>query len=145
MNKWQMDLTIRTRADYSIGAKNVHAGAVMPCAVMRYDIAASLAKCFGAAPLTHFFADREVTPGTSGRKFMSLPLCSASGQPLAEVIERFVRSRTGGMVRGLHVEVVEDHVVLSGRASTYYAKQLATHAAFDFDRELALTNDIEVC
>ena len=76
---------------------------------------------------------------------MSLPLCSASGLPLADEIERFVRSRTGGMVRGLRVEVVDDHVVISGRASTYYAKQLATHAAFDFDREMPLTNDIEVC
>lgn len=76
---------------------------------------------------------------------MTLPLCSASGLPLADEIERLVRSKTGGMVRGLHVEVLNDHVVLSGRASTYYAKQLATHAAFDFDRELALTNDIEVC
>jgi len=76
---------------------------------------------------------------------MKLPMRSASGQPLVEVIERFVRSRTGGMVRGLHVEIVDDHVILSGRASTYYAKQLATHAAFDAARDLPLTNDIEVC
>ena len=75
---------------------------------------------------------------------MKLPMRSASGQPPIEMIERFVRSRTSGMVRGLQVEMVDGHVVISGRASTYYAKQLATHAAFDVAKDLSLTNDIEV-
>ena len=76
---------------------------------------------------------------------MELQARSASGQPLVEVIERFVRSRTSGMIRGLQVEVLDGHVVISGRASTYYAKQLVTHAAFDVAKGCTLTNDIEVC
>jgi hypothetical protein len=76
---------------------------------------------------------------------MKLPMRSASGQPPLEMIERSVRSRTTGMVRGLQVELVDGHLIISGRASTYYAKQLATHAAFDVAKDVALTNDIEVC
>lgn len=61
-----------------------------------------------------------------------------------EAIERLVRSRTGGMIRGLRVEIGKDGVILSGRAPTYYAKQLATHAALDAAHDLSLTNDIQV-
>jgi hypothetical protein len=67
-------------------------------------------------------------------------------QAITESIERVVQLRTGGMVRDLRVEVFEESVVISGRASTYYTKQLATHAAFDAIRndKMNLTNDIEV-
>ncbi len=56
---------------------------------------------------------------------------SAQGELLTERIERFVRTRTGSAIRGLRIEVFGDSVVISGRASTYYSKQLATHAALD--------------
>ena len=62
-----------------------------------------------------------------------------------DTIERVVRSRTNGMIRGLHVSMVNGEIVISGRASTYYAKQLATHAVRDTDKDVILTNDIEVC
>ena len=76
---------------------------------------------------------------------MSLEACSMSTQDLREVIERFVHSRTSGMIRGLRVDVLGEEIVLSGRAPTYYTKQLATHAAFDAVRDVPLKNDIEVC
>jgi hypothetical protein len=76
---------------------------------------------------------------------MKLKTRAESFQPMEERIEGVVRSRTGGMIRNLHVEVSDGEVILSGRTSTYYAKQLATHAAFDAVEDLTLVNDIEVC
>jgi hypothetical protein len=64
--------------------------------------------------------------------------------PLAARVEQFVRKKTNGMIRNLRVTVVPGEITLTGRAPTYYAKQLATQAAFDFCHELTLTNDIEV-
>lgn len=64
---------------------------------------------------------------------------------IAETVERYVRLRTGGTIRSLHVEVHDGEVILTGRTSTYYNKQLATHAALDAADELSLTNDIQVC
>lgn len=63
---------------------------------------------------------------------------------LADQIERLIRERTSGLIRSLHVDVYSHEVVINGRASTYYAKQLATHAALEACENYALTNDIEV-
>ncbi len=58
---------------------------------------------------------------------------------------REVQLQTNGLVHGLQVSVIAGHVVLTGRASSYYAKQLASHAAMNvLDDVLELTNNIEV-
>jgi hypothetical protein len=57
-------------------------------------------------------------------------------------LERLVHSRTGSRIRDLHVEVRDNEVVLTGRAATYYAKQLATHATIDEVVPRMLTNDV---
>ncbi len=67
-----------------------------------------------------------------------------SERALIEQVERSVRQRTSGLIRGLRVEMFAGEIVLSGRTSTYYTKQLATHAAMDVADNLTLTNDIEV-
>lgn len=72
-------------------------------------------------------------------------LADFSARELADTVERYVRLRTGGTIRRLHVEVSASEVILSGHTSTYYNKQLATHAALDAASELSLTNEIEVC
>ncbi len=72
-------------------------------------------------------------------------IIDVSPREIAETVERFVRLRTGGTIRGLHVEVEDREVILTGRTSTYYNKQLATHAALDAAEEWSLTNDIQVC
>lgn len=59
-------------------------------------------------------------------------------------VERIVRCRTGGRIRDLRVEVQGDDVIISGIACTYYAKQLATHAALGELDAGTLCNDIEV-
>jgi hypothetical protein len=63
-------------------------------------------------------------------------------QTLAHFIEQVIRTRT--IVRGLRVEIIDDEVFVTGRTTTYYAKQLATHAALEACDQRALTNDIEV-
>lgn len=63
---------------------------------------------------------------------------------LLERIERLVRQRTTGLIRELKISALPGEIVLSGRATTYYAKQLATHAALEACDHLTLTNDIEV-
>ena len=63
---------------------------------------------------------------------------------LREALERVVRSRTGGLVRSLRVDVIDGEIIISGRAMTYYAKQLATHAALSLGEQLTVCNNIEV-
>lgn len=70
---------------------------------------------------------------------------NVSPREIAETVERYVRLRTGGTIRALVVEVHDREVILTGRTSTYYNKQLATHAALDAATDLSLTNDIQVC
>jgi hypothetical protein len=75
---------------------------------------------------------------------MDLQTLPNTFQTLAIHIERLVREKTSGLIRDLRVTVHPAEIVLSGRAATYYAKQLATHAALDACDDLTLTNDIEV-
>ncbi len=75
---------------------------------------------------------------------MRLQTCFESPNSLQEHVEQLVRSRTGGMIRELKVEVLSDSIVLSGCTATYYTKQLATHAALGLLDDTTLTNDIEV-
>lgn len=75
---------------------------------------------------------------------MNLLTSVGSPQVLKETLERLVQTRTGGMVRGLRVDVLDGEVILSGRTSTYYAKQLATHAALNAVDPITVTNAIEV-
>jgi len=75
---------------------------------------------------------------------MELQTLPDARQALAARVERLVREKTSGLIRDLRVTVLAGEVVLAGRAATYYAKQLATHAALDACEEFTLTNDIEV-
>lgn len=59
-------------------------------------------------------------------------------------LERKIDLRTSGRIRDLRVESVGGSVVLSGRTSTYYVKQLASQIALDEQSSLALQNAIEV-
>ncbi len=59
-------------------------------------------------------------------------------------VERQVHLRTGRRVHGLCVEVGEGQVVLRGRTSSYYVKQLAQHGVWDVLPDVRLANDIVV-
>lgn len=69
---------------------------------------------------------------------------SPPSPPMVERIEHYVQARTNGMVHDLTVSIFDDEVVLTGRTTTYYNKQLATHAVLSAVSGLVLTNDIEV-
>jgi hypothetical protein len=72
-------------------------------------------------------------------------VAASRSHEIAETVARYVRLRTGGSIHNLHVDVRDGEVLLTGRTSTYYNKQLATHAALDAAADLSLTNGIEVC
>jgi hypothetical protein len=61
-----------------------------------------------------------------------------------ERIECLMQRRLGTQVRGLRVQVLPDGLILRGRAATYYAKQLAQHAAMELATTPILANEIEV-
>ncbi|WP_437229596.1 hypothetical protein SH661x_001526 [Planctomicrobium sp. SH661] len=66
---------------------------------------------------------------------------------LSEIVadlERKIAIHTGGRIRDLRCEEVGDSVVLCGRTSTYYIKQLASQIAMDESRTLNFQNSIEV-
>ncbi len=76
---------------------------------------------------------------------MVVSIRSGATESLESQITRLVQSRTGGRVRGLSVVLIDRDVIISGRTTTYYLKQLATHAALDLTGQFAtLTNDIAV-
>jgi len=52
--------------------------------------------------------------------------------------------RSGRQIRNLRVHIEDDGVVLYGQATTYYAKQLAQHAAMEITGLLVIANEIEV-
>jgi len=59
-------------------------------------------------------------------------------------LERKIDQHTGGRIRNLKLEEVGDAVILSGRTSTYYVKQLASQIALDESRDMVFQNSIEV-
>jgi len=74
---------------------------------------------------------------------MTAAVLDSFPQTLAEKIESAVQVRTGGRIRGLRVRISDDAIVISGRAATYYTKQLVTHAAMEASDELLVTNEVE--
>lgn len=77
---------------------------------------------------------------------MSFTLVSSTppGPELLELVEQAVHARTGGCIRGLRVSVNEKCVIISGRTSTYYNKQLVTHAILDAVDGMTVQNEVEV-
>jgi len=73
-----------------------------------------------------------------------LPETLAEAEILVASIERAVQEETGRGVRDLCVKVSEEGVLLQGRCSSYYTKQLAQHAAMATPGGDAVTNEIEV-
>jgi osmotically-inducible protein OsmY len=84
------------------------------------------------------------SPSTSNAEH-PLPETLAEAEKLAASIEQAVWRETSGRVRNLRVEVSRHGILLTGRCSTYYAKQMAQQAAMAFPGGAQLTNQIEVC
>jgi hypothetical protein len=67
-----------------------------------------------------------------------------NGVHLQRTLERHILARTGRRVLDLAIEVQPEHVVLRGRASTYYVKQLAQQGVRDVLPDIPLENAITV-
>ncbi len=76
---------------------------------------------------------------------MSATLLAPGSDFLVEQVEQAILSRTGGRVRGLRIHYVDGCVIISGRTSTYYNKQLVTHAAMEVADDALVMNEVEVC
>jgi hypothetical protein len=76
----------------------------------------------------------------------ALDSCFASEPTLSPVeeVERQMQRRLGSRVRDLRVIVREDGMILQGRALSFYAKQLAQHAAMELAEIPILANNIQV-
>lgn len=59
-------------------------------------------------------------------------------------IRQAIASRTSGRIRKLEIAVEGSKLVITGQSSTYYGKQLATHAALDVAETLVIQNDVVV-
>jgi hypothetical protein len=72
-------------------------------------------------------------------------MTSNAGAPTSvEQLEAILLQRSGRQIRGLRVRVDPGGLVLQGRATTYYAKQLAQHAAMQVTGLPIMANEIEV-
>ena len=76
---------------------------------------------------------------------MQVQIRAENARVLADRVARSVLTRTSGTVRNLRVDVQDGQMVLTGRTSSYYNKQLATHAALELIDDLVLANEIQVC
>jgi hypothetical protein len=65
-------------------------------------------------------------------------------KPSAEQAEGVLKERLAGRVLALRVLICEEGVILQGQATTYYAKQLAQHAAMQLLGLPIRANEIEV-
>jgi hypothetical protein len=63
---------------------------------------------------------------------------------LKHELENRVQVRTGRRVRDLAVEVGSGRIILKGRTSTYYVKQLAQHGVRDLLPHVPVENTIAV-
>lgn len=61
-----------------------------------------------------------------------------------EQLEVLVRRRLHGQVRDLRLLMGDQGLTLQGQTSTYYAKQMAQHAAMEITGLAILANEIEV-
>jgi hypothetical protein len=62
----------------------------------------------------------------------------------SEELERLLRQRLHGQARHLHVVLRENRIVLQGRTSSYYVKQLAQTVVLQTLGRTLLVNEIEV-
>lgn len=69
---------------------------------------------------------------------------SATLPTTRELLRERVLARTGRRVRDLCVEVIEEKIVLRGRAESFHIKQLAQHGVWDLLPSAKLQNAIVV-
>jgi osmotically-inducible protein OsmY len=74
----------------------------------------------------------------------SSPMVTATSPQLQSELEAHVANRTARRIRNLAIEVDQGRVVLRGRTSSYYVKQLAQHGVRELLPQVSLENSIVV-
>ncbi len=75
----------------------------------------------------------------------SLPEISPQMQQFAACIQQAVRERTHQAIANLQVHIHAGEIILLGRCTTYYVKQLAQQAAMTAaGRQFLIRNEIDV-
>ena len=59
-------------------------------------------------------------------------------------IEQAILAKTGGRIRGLQIHLHDGCLTVSGVTSTYYNKQLVTHAIRETVDDLTVRNEVQV-
>lgn len=59
-------------------------------------------------------------------------------------LENRIQARTGGRIRNFQVDLYPERIVLRGKTSTFYVKQLAQHGVREVFPEVSLENAIMV-
>ena len=75
---------------------------------------------------------------------MNADTLTLSTEAVDDCLEVLMQRRLGNRVRDLRVLRLPAGLIIQGRTTTYYAKQLATHAAMEFADEPIAANEIEV-
>jgi hypothetical protein len=65
-------------------------------------------------------------------------------ETIDERLEALTQVRLGNRVRNLRVLRGKNGLVLRGKTTSYYAKQLVQHAVMELDESRIVSNDIEV-
>lgn len=66
-------------------------------------------------------------------------------QETVEDVTHAIRIATGGIVRGLKIESIENQIYITGSTDSYYHKQLVTRAALEVCEHNVLHNNVVVC
>ena len=77
-------------------------------------------------------------------RFFPKRSCSLRNRMTRNFLSGGFLNQTAGRIRDLRVEMTDDSVLISGRTSTYYVKQLATQIALEEVAGCDLQNVIEV-
>ena len=75
---------------------------------------------------------------------MTMLMEAAESTGLEQELTRRIQDQTGRRVRELDVQVLPDVVVLNGRTTSWYVKQLAQHIVFGMALHRSVRNAITV-
>ena len=78
---------------------------------------------------------------------MSVALIPSSPElvEMIDQVEQAILAKTGGRIHELQIRLESGCLIVSGRTSSYYNKQLVTHAIRGAVDDMTLQNEVEVC
>ena len=86
----------------------------------------------------------DIEKQTQPLQVVELKLADVKLVELIDQIEQAIRSKTGSRIQSLQIEIADRLIIVSGRTSTYYSKQLATQAIRETADHMRVQNEVEV-